>query len=189
MVFVGIDQSISSTAISILDNDGKEWFYLIKPHLSKKELEVQHSLKNLTYVVYQKNVPNKTDEYWQKEQIKLDNITNIVDKIKQIVESFEGVKIISIEGLSYGSRTSSLVDLSGLNYLIRNALKNYTIFVFAPSSVKRFWSGMGNASKEIMTQVFIGMHPEFRIVPVCHDIADATAILYMGKRLTENNFN
>lgn len=182
MIYVGIDQSISSTAVSILDNNGKEWFYLIKPSLSKKEQEIQHSLDNLTYVVYQKKAPNKTDEYWQKEQIKLDNITNIVDKVKQIIESFEGMKIISIEGLSYGSRTSSLIDLSGLNYLIRNALKNHTIFVFAPSSVKKFYSGIGNAGKDIMVDVFLGSHPEFSIVPVCHDIADATALLYMGKQ-------
>ena len=170
--YIGIDPSINSTGLTIIDND-KEYFYLIKPLLSKAEKSCQNAFANFKYVLYDKQNIDKSDPYWKRERSKLYNFLNIVKKIKQTVDSFNGLKTIVMEGMSYGSRTSSLCDLSGLNYLLREAFKDDNLYVYSPSEIKKFASGNGNCNKQTMIDLFLGIHPEFALIPKIDDVSDS----------------
>jgi len=71
---------------------------------------------------------------------------------KRIDMMCKGVKFdyAIIEGLSYGSKGSALLDLGGLSHAIRNVFIDHEIpFVVIPPTVaKMFWVGKGNASKQ-----------------------------------------
>jgi Holliday junction resolvasome RuvABC endonuclease subunit len=58
-----------------------------------------------------------------------------------------------MEGVSYGSvGSAALVDLSGLNFAIRNLLidNNIRFTIVSPMQNKKFATGIGNADKEHM---------------------------------------
>lgn len=177
MIYIGIDPSINYLGMTIYDGEN-EFFYIVKPNkLSKAEEQFAHAYKTLNYVLYDKDT-NKHEQYWEKEQAKLNNLTNIVTKVKQIIDSFDGIKMIGIEGISYASKSSNLTDLSGLNWMLRCALKdNSSLYIFSPSEIKKSYTGSGNANKDMMSQVFLGIHPEFRDLPKVDDLADSHAIM------------
>lgn len=174
MIYIGIDPSMNSTGVTVIDGDN-QYFYIIKPNkLSKAEEVCQHAFANFNYVLYQKESFDKSEKYWRKEQIKLNNILNIVKKISEIVNSFDGIKKIVMEGVSYGSRTNNLVDLSGLNYLLREALSGNTdLYIYSPSEIKKFASSNGNCNKQVMIDLFKNIHSEFALIPKLDDIADS----------------
>lgn len=57
-----------------------------------------------------------------------------------------------IEGLSFGSHTPSALERAGLHYIVRVALRERGIpfVVVAPTSLKKFATGAGNANKDAM---------------------------------------
>ena len=59
---------------------------------------------------------------------------------------------VFIEGLSFGSRGQSMLELAGLHYMIRYTMhtKEVPYQVIPPSSLKKFITGKGNAKKEMM---------------------------------------
>ena len=59
---------------------------------------------------------------------------------------------IYIEGLSFGSRGQSMLELAGLHYLIRFHMHTLEVpyRVIPPSTLKKFITGKGNAKKEMM---------------------------------------
>lgn len=188
MIHIGIDPSINSLGM-VIDDGNNKYFYIVKPNkLSKAEESCQHAYSNLNYVLYTKDV-TKHEEYWEKERAKLYNMTNLVNKVTQIIDSFEGIKIIAIEGIAFGSKSNNLADLSGLNWLLRNALKEHNIYVYSPSSVKKFFTGNGNANKQLMVDVFLGIHPEFALLPKVDDLSDSYALMRMTKHLNVNDNN
>lgn len=185
MIYIGIDPSVNSTGLTIIDGDN-EYFYIIKPNkLTKAEENCQHAFGNLNYVLYQKNGYDKNDKYWTKENIKLNNFLNIVKNLRTIVNSFDGIKKVCMEGVAYGSRSNNLVDLAGLNYLIREALSDTDLYICAPSEVKKFASGNGNCNKQVMIDLFTGIHPQFSVLPKIDDLADS----YFLAKLSQKSLN
>lgn len=185
MIYIGIDPSINSTGLTVIDGDN-EYFYIIKPNkLTKAEESCQHDFINLNYILYQKNPIDKNEKYWRKEQIKLTNFLNIVKKIKEIINSFDGIKKVVMEGVAYGSKSNNLVDLAGLNYLLREALTDTDLYICAPSEVKKFASGNGNCNKQTMIDLFTGIYPEFAALPKVDDISDS---FFMAK-LSQKSLN
>ncbi len=92
-----------------------------------------------------------------------------------------------MEGVSYqSSNTSSLVDLAGLNYIIRYDLiryfkgsiseairsyNNFELIVSPPGEIKKFASGNGVSKKEVMVGLFEAAHPNLYLIPKIDDIA------------------
>lgn len=63
------------------------------------------------------------------------------------------VKMVAIEGIAYGiQRTTSLSQLSGLNYLVRELfyLQDIPFVIVAPTTLKKFITGKGNCAKDLM---------------------------------------
>ena len=194
-IFVGIDPSLNSTGLCLQfyeDNKMvKDIFYIIKPNkLTKREQVAQDTLINFDYVLYNKidlnmyKDNNLFYEYW-----KTVNMISIVKKIKEcIYDNIQGRKQYKLyivqEGISYGSstRTKSVFDLAGLNYMIRNEFiekENIAFFIAPPTHIKKFATGIGNCKKELIIELFKGVEPKLaEKLPKVDDIADA---YYMSK--------
>jgi len=199
-VFVGIDQSINSTGITIQcferEKKLKENFYIIKPNkLKKTEIAASEKISNFEYLCYNKQEKSEAKDNNEFELNKLQNnieITDfIIELIKKNVSNLDRL-YVAMEGISYQShKTQSIVDLSGLSYLIRYRIYKYflshqdqmgCIKIFSPNEIKKFATGNGLAQKEIMVNLFKTMNKEFSIIPKIDDLADSFWICsYMRK--------
>lgn len=204
-IFVGIDPSINSTGVCILETDDNNKqvnckFYIIKNgKLTKKELKAEDdNAKIFQYVLYEKldtSIKNMED-YKTLEWNKTKNMINVCKCIKDIVFKYiaNNNDILNVyvcqEGISYGStvKTKSVFDLAGLNYLLRSTFINSSIcnyFVIAsPSEIKKFATGKGNANKEMMVNMFSFIFPDLQL-PKVDDICDAYFMANYASKLFE----
>lgn len=199
-IFIGIDQSINSTGITIQCFDKKdkikENFFIIKPNkLTKNEIKVSEKLDNFEYLLYSKFEKSDAKDNNEFELNKLINNIEIsdliIDLIKKYVNKLDRL-YVAMEGISYQShKTQSIIDLAGLSYLIRYKVYKYfmsnqdqigSLKIFSPNEVKKFATGNGAASKEVMINLFKTMNSQFSIVPKIDDLADSYWICsYMRK--------
>lgn len=78
-------------------------------------------------------------------------ILEIKDLIRNIVIEYE-IKSAAIEGLSFASKGAVVFDLGGLQHIIRELFFELNIYfiVIPPKTLKKYWTGSGNASKQDM---------------------------------------
>ena len=179
MISIGLDLSINSTGICVYNDKTDEHnYYIITHKLTKKQKEFKH--KHLKYILYEKEQPNKADEYREKERKKSANISSIVEQIEIIVQKFnkKGDLVCVIEGISYGSSSSSaLADLAGLNHAVRYMLwsNNIPFKIVAPTENKKFAVGNGQADKDVMVAAWKKCQPEMAKIEdlKIDDVADA----------------
>ena len=80
----------------------------------------------------------------------------IIDKLKEIID---GDVIIGLEGFSYGSISSSTLDLAMYNSFLRMKLiekfGSNVLNIISPTEGKKTLFGKGNAKKDDMIQAFI----------------------------------
>ena len=184
--YIGIDPSINSTGIciKILNNEKiyKEYFGVIVPQGSITKKEQKIIIDGFDRIEYQKidTGQSKKISTTQFELDKTKNLISIVNCIESFIKSHtKSIKEINIgmEGLSYGSmgKTVSLLELSGLNYLIRNMIfkNNWNLIICPPAEVKKFASGKGNAQKEILMNAFTILYPQYEQLKKIDDITDA----------------
>ena len=80
----------------------------------------------------------------------------IIDKLKTIIDDDV---IIGLEGFSYGSISSSTLDLAMYNSFLRMKLIEHfgsdVLNIISPTEGKKMLFGKGNAKKEDMIQAFI----------------------------------
>lgn len=190
-VFIGIDPSINSTGLVIRSSVGDVHFFIVKEDkLSKKEKEA--ALKNadiFSYCFYDKNSVGDTSTSYERELAKAHNISCIADTVYNVItevlrqwkiqtkDSMISSITICMEGISYGSiKSSAVMDLAGLNYMIRDRLHHHnvvgTLLVCPPAEIKKFATGQGNANKELMVTTFKGSFPDLEL-PKTDDVADA----------------
>ena len=190
-VFVGIDPSINSTGLTIQKYKDeklvKELFFIIKPEqrLTKKESKI--SIKNFTFITYNKiDISEYKENNHISEYYKTINMISIAETIYNIIKKHttknDNINI-SMEGISYGSanKTKSIFDLAGLNYLIRLFIikdGHMKLIICPPQEIKKFASGKGNANKNILITSFIILFPEFEQLAKLDDLVDS---YYMAK--------
>ncbi len=110
-------------------------------------------------------------------------ILKIEYKIGGMIDE-EEVNLVVIEGLSFMSKGTSLVQLAGLNYFIRKRLCENMIpfLIVAPTSLKKFITGKGNIHKELMLmETFKKYNVEFLENNTC----DAFGLAKIGEALLE----
>lgn len=192
-IFIGIDQSINSTGVTVQCN-GNENFYIIKgTKLTAKENKAHTSYNNFEYVLYNKEEIKDADNNHVAEIIKTMNLIRIsrtiIGIISYYIKQFDKCNVyVCMEGISYQSaQTKSIMDLAGLNYIIRydlikyftgiqeaiSRIKKYKIIVATPGEIKKFASGNGSAKKEIMIKLFETTHPNLYLIPKIDDVADS----------------
>ena len=201
-VFIGIDPSINSTGMAIRTDTGYCRFFIIKgDKLTKKEKNAQLDNSEIfEYCLYQKENVKDTNNAHERELAKAHNLSTIADTIYNIIEellqqfrktsSIDSVTIC-MEGISYGSiHSAAVMDLAGLNYLIRDRLHHHTVvgtlLVTPPAEVKRFYTGAGNANKQLMISTFKGSFPDFEL-PKLDDICDSEAMAKYARNWFEKN--
>jgi len=138
MIYVGIDISVNSTAVTILKDD----FYYFLNYTTKKPnykwVKKTKDIINYSYLKFgYKDVEGFSDKLIQKIKDYDDYSNLIVSELKQIGDEF----IISIEGYNYGLvTTDSIIDISELSSIIKmkliNSFPTSKIFLIPPKSVK-----------------------------------------------------
>ena len=118
MTIVSIDFSILYPGICI-SKDFKEfkWIPIVNTRITKKERENLDCLVELypnLSISYTSSKRKTEAEYHLTERTKLINYQELIDLIiKEILEKTDDDNIIcAIEGISYGSKGNSLVDIS-----------------------------------------------------------------------------
>ena len=165
MIKVGIDFSLTSPAICVYKNDeysfisffndsGKDW------KKSKSKLYRYHNeLYNIIEVIpYTRNIDDSN--YRNEQKTKMADammiVNLIVEKLKSIIDD---EVIIGLEGFSYGSISSSTLDLAMYNSFLRMKLiENFgsdVLNIISPTEGKKMLFGKGTAKKEDMIQSFI----------------------------------
>lgn len=201
-VFIGIDPSINSTGMTIRTDTGFCRFFIIKgDKLTKKEKNAQSNNSEIfEYCLYQKENVKDTNNAHERELAKAHNLSTIADTIYNIIEellqkfrktsTIDSVTIC-MEGISYGSiHSAAVMDLAGLNYLIRDRLHHHTVvgtlLVTPPAEVKRFYTGSGNANKQLMISTFKGSFPDFDL-PKIDDVCDSEGMAKYAMNWFEKN--
>ena len=201
-VFIGIDPSINSTGMTIRTDTGFCRFFIIKgDKLTKKEKNAQSNNSEIfEYCLYQKENVKDTNNAHERELAKAHNLSTIADTIYNIIEellqqfrktsTIDSVTIC-MEGISYGSiHSAAVMDLAGLNYLIRDRLHHHTIvgtlLVTPPAEVKRFYTGSGNANKQLVISTFKGSFPDFDL-PKIDDVCDSEGMAKYARDWFEKN--
>lgn len=179
-ITIGIDLSIHSTGICIIQEEEKEGksipsFFLIlsDQKYSKTSVEAYHKNKNnntikVLFYEYSK-CNNGNGKQKQKEISKSLNVSNILDIIDQNIfklifkrngkrGKIENINV-NIESIAL-SASGTIDQLSGLNYGIRYLLlKKYglpieNLGLVTPTTLKKNSVGSGKAEKEVMVSSF-----------------------------------
>lgn len=160
---IGLDLSLNCTGCCVLDGEEVAFHAFIK----------------------QGTVPKKVIlECIEKHKIVIWEHTNPIEQVKNILKILHPSDKVFIEGLSFGSRGNSGLDLAKLHGMIIFVLNEIHIIptFFAPTSVKKFFTGKGNASKSDMLFRFnIVTGLDFPHRKPCEDCVDAFAIASMAQ--------
>lgn len=165
MIKIGIDFSLTSPAICVYKNNeykfisffndgGKDW------KKSKSKLYRYHKdLCDIIEVIpYTREIDSTNYRIEQKTKMSdaLMIVNLIIEKLKTIIDDDV---IIGLEGFSYGSISSSTLDLAMYNSFLRMKLiENFgsdCLNIVSPTEGKKILFGKGNAKKEDMIQAFI----------------------------------
>lgn len=192
-LYVGIDPSVNSTGMTIRDDKGFVRFFIVKGgKLTKKEMKAEEENREVfSYKLYDKTDVSTAETADHREMIKAGNLRNIADTVVATIVSVmkeynanstacdEEVDevYVCMEGISYGSvRSSAVMDLAGLNYLIRDRLINESgitrTYIAPPAEIKKFATGSGNANKDLMIAAFAGTWPDLTL-PKLDDVCDS----------------
>ena len=165
MIKIGIDFSLTSPAICVYKNDeysfisffndsGKDW----KKSNSKSFRYHKDLCEIIDVIPYTRNIDGSN--YRSEQKTKMSDalmIANlIIEKLKSIIDSDV---VIGLEGFSYGSISSSTLDLAMYNSFLRMKLiENFgsdSLHIVSPTEGKKMLFGKGNAKKDDMIQAFI----------------------------------
>lgn len=174
MIKIGIDFSLTSPAICVYKNGvysfisffndgGKDW----KKSKSKTYRYHNELCEIIDIIPYTRKIDDSN--YRNEQKTKMSDafmiVNLIVDKLKSIIDDDV---IIGLEGFSYGSISSSTLDLAMYNSFLR--MKLIEIFgsdvlnIISPTEGKKKLFGKGNAKKEDMIQAFIDNRLEDNIL-------------------------
>ena len=165
MIKVGIDFSLTSPAICVYKNSeylfisffndsGKDW-----RKSKSKSYKYHNELCNIIEVIpYTRKIDDS--DYRNEQKTKMEDalmiVNLIIDKLKMVIDDDV---IIGVEGFSYGSISSSTLDLAMYNSFLRMKLiENFgsdVVNIVSPTEGKKVLFGKGNAKKEDMIQAFI----------------------------------
>lgn len=201
-VFIGIDPSINSTGMTIRNDEGYVRFFIIKEnHLTKKEKEAAIRHEDIfQYCEYIKENVRDTKNAYERELAKSHNLSSVADTIYNIIDCIlSNMKkenhidniTVCLEGISYGSiRSAAVMDLAGLNYLIRDRIHHHTVvgtlLICPPGEIKKNFTGQGNATKDMMVATFRGSFPDLDL-PKIDDVCDSYAMSLFAEKWFENN--
>lgn len=143
MIIAGIDYSLSSPAISIYDNDNFPTFwdyYIFNLNNTKKYHNEFGNIKIEPFKEY--NTQEKRFRY-------------IADWAESILLGFNVKKVI-LEGYALGSTKGLIFNIAENTSVLKQRLdlNDISFIIPSPSSIKKQFTGKGDAKKELMVDVF-----------------------------------
>lgn len=152
MIRIGIDLSINSSCVCVMEDGKKPVFYLIVPKMTYKMSAVNYG--RICYITYDKINGNITH-----------NVYAITEKISQIIANYAAKTKdiqINIEDISMGSKGRSVIDLSILSGAVRYMLesKGITPRMLAITSWKKNMIGNAFADKSVIIDCGRMLEPE-----------------------------
>ena len=214
---IGVDFSLNSPAFCVLEANKASWVSLYR---SKYDWLKLVSMKSTTFSqLTQVNelcielLPEMkaSGEYYEVEKTKLFKFNALANSFFKKLEPFlERDTKVFMEGISFGSTSSSLIDISMATALLRKLIADVVgvenFFVFSPGAIKKF-AIKGNAKKWELYETII-LHKDARIAQFtdtlrinksewiksnekkdvadpCSDLIDATWISLFGEHFLE----
>ena len=158
-MIVGIDFSINSTAVVIKQDNTHVYLSFVPNYNEKlKGFKTHEELKKpLIVTSYNKDTFSKSSV--EEQSMKLRNADDLSDIIISTLKVLEITPSeIRIEGFSFGSKGNSFIDLITYNTFLKvKLIKAYghIIKVVPPKTLKKLYTGNGNASKCDMLRTFM----------------------------------
>lgn len=196
ITIVSIDFSILYPGICICKNfKDFKWIALVNTKIKKADfINFNNLMKKYPNIKisFLENKRKKTNEYHINERIKLENYLNLINTlINQIKNELENSinLIVVLEGISFGSKGNSLIDISqstGIlkSYLAKEIVSNNLerIFIFSPSELKNSIGCKGNANK-------LEIFKKFKSDPILQSVkkSDLYKLVNNEKWILENN--
>jgi len=197
-MIIGIDFSINSTAIAIKMGTKTHLFSFVPNYVAGKKAFKIHESLDIRVIGYAKS--NNTGDPIEDQQIKLKNADDLSNSIMKVFDSLEihEAEEIRIEGFSYASKGNSFIDLITFNTFLKVKLIQrfgHIIKVVPPKTLKKSYTGNGNASKCDMLRTFMNLSKnplsekiremniitegEFNIPKPIDDVVDAIGLTEM----------
>lgn len=162
---IGIDFSLNSPGICILSKGEMKW---ISVHRTKNSITGMLKKAGTPFTVLSKTPFTKINiierethegEYHDKERSKIISSVYFADLIFREIEPYiEKDTYVGMEGISFGSRGNSLIDISMATALLRerivNAIDPNNLLVIAPTTIKKF-AVKGNAKKDELYEALL----------------------------------
>ena len=179
MITIGIDQSINSTGICVYDGVENIYYNVVSKLTKQQKKFIESPTFDLSIIKYEKSEPGES--YITKEVAKTKNIYNISKIIENIIKYYSPQQIV-LEGVSYSSN-GSVVDLAGLNYVIRMLAMKYNaeIIVIPPTTLKKSAISNGQATKDMMVDAWKRIENIDNIQIKIDDLADAYFLAHYEK--------
>jgi crossover junction endodeoxyribonuclease RuvC len=123
----------------------------------------------------------KTKKTEDTPAAELQRILDIVAEIKFFLEKYNP-GIVIMESVAMNARnTTALVQLSGLNYFLREVMfKNYNSFLVTPTGLKKFATGKGNCQKDL---ILLEIYKRYKISFNNNNSADAFILAKIGNAI------
>lgn len=163
MIKIGIDFSLTSPGICIFKD---EYHFIslfdtssVKDWEKSKKFETHRNLSTIIQTIPYRRIIQEGD-YNLSEGLKMTNARILAERIVIILSDIvKGDDVtIGIEGFSFGSKSSSYIDLVMYQTILRVRLIEEfgeVLVVLSPSHIKKSFTGKGNANKELMINAFI----------------------------------
>lgn len=165
MIVIGLDLSLVKTGYAIVKDDG--------------------------LVLTSGIIKSKPDGNTQLAETR--RLVGIAEQVVQKIDEFLPTinpDLVVIEGLAFMAKGTSLVQLAGLNYLVRTLLAEFKwpFMIVFPTTLKKFITGSGKGDKD---QMMMAVYKNYGYEALDNNVCDAyglavCGLAVLGKPLKKN---
>ena len=153
MRFVAADWSMSAPSFAIYDTKDGPFSFLNTRHFYLTDTK-KHALVLPNLNVYGDTIPK-----WETNEQRWDYLSRrVMDALYAYTEEYGGTAdYFAIEGYAFGSHAGSVHQIAENAAVLKHKIysKHIPIEVINPSTVKKWYSGKGNAKKDQLYGVFV----------------------------------
>lgn len=153
MRFVAADWSMSAPSFAIYDTHVGPFTFLNTRHFYLTDTK-KHALRLSNLNVYGDTIPK-----WETNEQRWDYLSGrLIDGLYAYTEVYGGqADYFAIEGYAFGSHAGSVHQIAENAAVLKHKIyhKQIPIEVINPSTVKKWYSGKGNAKKDELYKVFV----------------------------------
>jgi len=185
-IYIGIDFSLNSTAMSIIDDNTLNVISVFKTDNNINNMfsrndhfGLLNSSSEVNLILLEKN-KTKSKEYCEVERNKIKLFIELNNFIISSISKFTKNPdvYIAMEGISFGSSGNSLIDISIATGILRNGIldildKDFDrFFVFSPTTIKKF-AGKGNFKKiDMLNSLILNNKENYTLVDLLRSNTD-----------------